>query len=260
MWEVYDALIDGIPDNLKVDEMVCGFGSSCVRSGSGVGFAGFKYYEMRSQMFSENLLGKPLKDVAQCAKSWYFPEASVGQAAINAYYNNPEIARSNGIEVLPSIHSEDRKNDPFIMAQREIRGKKAVIYGHFPHIDRLLEPICTVSIIDFDPAQDGDYPVSAAEYLIPEADYVFISSIAFNDKMMPRLLQLSQHAQISIVGPGTPLAPVLFDFGVHSLSGFIIKDIERAFHIVSGIERVKIYVTGQKTNFIRPDMRDSARI
>jgi hypothetical protein len=33
------------------------------------------------------------------------------------------------------------------------------------------------------------------------------------------------------------------------LSGFIIKDQERAFRVISGAENVRIYETGQKVRF-----------
>jgi uncharacterized protein (DUF4213/DUF364 family) len=52
-----------------------------------------------------------------------------------------------------------------------------------------------------------------------------------------------------MVGPGTPLAPVLFDYRIEDLSGFMIKDQLRAFRIISGAENIKIFTTGQKVSF-----------
>lgn len=42
MWEIYDDLINGIPEDLSVDELVCGNGISYVRSGNGSGISGFR--------------------------------------------------------------------------------------------------------------------------------------------------------------------------------------------------------------------------
>lgn len=249
MWEMYDALINGIPEELKTDELVCGYPHTYVRSGEGSGIAGIRLFETRMPMFTKDLIGMPLREVASCIKSWNFIEASVGLAAINAYYNNPKVAKENGVEFSEAMRVEDRKFDPFIMSQNEVRGKKVAVIGHFPYLQRLMEPICDLAIIETDPGE-GDYPFSASEYLLTECDYVFMTSSCLIDKTLPRLLELSGNAKrVTLVSPGTPLAPQLFDFGIDVLSGFIIKDNLRAFRIVAGAERVKIYATGQKVAF-----------
>ncbi|MCI1969078.1 MAG: DUF364 domain-containing protein [Clostridium luticellarii] len=70
------------------------------------------------------------------------------------------------------------------------------------------------------------------------------------EKTLPRMLELSKDAEcVTVVGPGTPLAPVLFNYGIEDLSGFIIKDRQLAFRIASGAENVKIYSSGQKVRF-----------
>lgn len=253
MWEIYDDLINGIPGNYLVDELVCGSDSTYVRSGNGAGVAGYREYETRMPMFTKNLIGTPLRETAACVKSWNFVEASVGLAAINAYYNNPEVARKNGVDFSDNKRIEDRLNDPFITTQREVKDKKAVVVGHFPHIESLLEPICDLSIIEWDP-QEGDYPLTASEFLLPGSDYVYITCASIVDKSLPRLLELSRDAQkITMVGPGTPLAPVLFQYGFAELSGFMIKDNLKAFRITAGAERVKIFTAGQKVAYKKAD-------
>ncbi len=249
MWEIYDALIKGIPDNLTVDELVCGSSGSYVRSGAGAGIAGLRAYETRLPMYSKNLLGAPLKEVAGCVKSWHLAEASVGLAAMNAFYNSPEVARQNGVNFSDARRVEDRMNDPFIMSQNKIKGKKVGVIGHFPYLENLFEPVCDLCIISGYPLE-GDYPLPASEYLLPECDYVFITCACLIDKTLPRMLELSRDAQqVTIVGPATTLAPVLFDYGVDELCGIIIKDNALAFRITAGAERVKIYTSAQKVSF-----------
>lgn len=223
MWEIYDALINGIPDELKTDEIICGYPHTYVRSGEGSGIAGIRLVETRMPMFTKDLLGLPLREVATCIKSWNFIEASVGLAAINAYYNNPQVARKNGVEFSEAKRVEDRMNDPFIMSQNEVRGKKVAVIGHFPYLNRLMEPICDLAIIEADPGE-GDYPMSASEYILPECDYVYITSSCLVDKTLPRLLELSGNAKrVTLVSPGTPLAPQLFDFGLGLSPGLSLK-------------------------------------
>ncbi len=256
MWQIYNDLIKGIPENLIVDELICGNHYSYVRSGDGAGVSGLSLSESRKPMFTNNLLGAPLQEVATSIKSWNFVEASVGLAAINAYYNNPRTARNNGVTFSDAKRVEDRIFDPFIMSQNEVRGKKVAVVGHFPHLESLLEPISDFSIIESKPLE-GDYPISASEFIIPECDYVFFTYISIIDKTIPRLLELSGNArQVTIVGPGTPLAPKLFDCGIESLSGFIIKDLARASRIAAGAERVRMFTTGQKVTFKNNDRKD----
>lgn len=257
MWEIYDKLIDGIPSGLIVEELICGSGNSYVRSGNGSGIAGYRLYETRMPMFTKDLIGAPLKEVATCVKSWNFVEASIGVAAINAYYNNPEVSRKNGVEFSDEKCVEDRVYDPFIMSQNEIRDRKVGVVGHFPHLESLFEPICDLSIIEWEP-QEGDYPISASEYLLPECEYVFLTCACVMDKTMPRMLELARNAKrVIMVGPATPLAPILFDYGIESLSGFMIKDQLRALRVISGAEKVRIYSTGQKITFRKGQRTDA---
>ncbi|MCE5285622.1 MAG: DUF364 domain-containing protein [Pelosinus sp.] len=248
---MYDALIEGIPEGCMVDEIICGSCNSFVRSGNGAGIAAFRPYTSRKPLFTKDLMGAPLREVARCIKSWNLVEASMGAAAINAYYNNPQVARQSGVEFSDAKRVEDRNYDPFIMSQNEIKSKKVAVVGHFPYLEKFFAPVCDLSIIEWEP-EEGDYPIMAAEYLLPESDYVFLTCTSLVDKTLPRLLELSKEAQkVTVVGPGTTLAPLLFDFGIGDLSGFIIKDNLRAARIVGGIEKVRIYTTGQKVHLTK---------
>ena len=71
---------------------------------------------------------------------------------------------------------------------------------------------------------------------------------------MPHLLELSENAEeISIVGPVTPLAQQLFDFGADDLSGFVVTDNALAARITTGAESQRIFAAGRKVAFKRPD-------
>ncbi|MFA9463925.1 MAG: Rossmann-like domain-containing protein [Velocimicrobium sp.] len=249
MWELYDAMIEAIPEDMVVDEVICGTYFSYVRSGEGAGIARSALdFDTRMPIYTKKLMGAPLKEVAACIKSWNLLEASIGGAAINAYYNNPWVAKKNGVEYVEGKHVEDRMHDPFIMAQNEVRGKKVTIIGHFPYIDKLLEPICDLSILEWQP-EEGEFPMTACEYLLPESDYVYISATSVVDKTLPRYLELSKNAKrVTLVGPGTPLDPSLFSYGIHDLSGFLITDTQHASLIIAGAERVKLSCAGQKTS------------
>ena len=250
MWEIYDKLIRGIPETWLAEEIVRGSTFAYVKSENGIGIAGLVNYDYRMPVSAKNMEGVPLREVAKLVKSWNYYEASVGLAAINAYYNNPETAKNSGVAIGDSMHVEDRIYDPFIMSQNEIRGKRVTVLGHFPFIESLFDPICEMSIIAGEIPLEGDFPAEAAEYLLPESDFIYIGSSCFVEKTLPRLLKLSKNAQkVTIVGPSTTLAPVLFDYGVDDLSGYVVKDSERACRIIKGAENGKIFSTGQKVAF-----------
>lgn len=247
MWRLYDELIAGIPEDLIADEVFVGQNKAFVRTGAGCGIGHIFDVESRLPMFSGSFIGRPLKEVAQCIKSWNLIEASVGAAAINAYYNSPETAAGNNVVFSNAKHFDDRMNDPFITYQQVVRDKNVAVVGHFPYIDALFAPVCNMSIFEVDPT-DGEYPYSAIEYLLPEQDFVFITCGSLVNKTLPRILELSKNSKNILVGPATPMAPVLFKFGVDDLSGFVIKDMSLAANIVSGSQYGSIYSSGQKVH------------
>ncbi|HJJ31508.1 MAG TPA: DUF364 domain-containing protein [Methanocorpusculum sp.] len=252
MWELYDRMIEAIPEDVTVSDVRVGSESSYVISSEGgFGYAGYRAYYQRAPQVTKNRIGMPLKELAGCIKSWNLIEASLGQAALCAWYNTPERAAENGISVLDKKRVEERLNDPFIASQNLVKGKKVAVVGHFPFLERLIAPVCDLAIIEWNPAE-GDYPYSAIEYLVPEADYVYLTCAAFGDKTMEHLLQLSENAErTTVVGPGTPLAPQLFEFGVDELSGFVVTDVPLAARITSGAEDQRIFSAGRKVAYKR---------
>ncbi|MFH0802664.1 MAG: DUF364 domain-containing protein [bacterium] len=247
MWQLYDALIEGIPPDYTVDELVCGADKAFVRCGEGYGFSAVMSGVTRPVMTTHKTPGMKLREIAACIKSWNFIEASIGQAAINAYYNAVPVAMRNGIAISNSRFVEDRINDPFIAYQNDIRNKKVAVVGHFPLLDQLFQPVCELSLVEHEP-EEGEYPFTAAEFILPECDYVFITCGSLVEKSLPRLLKLAHQAHVVIVGPSTPMAPVLSQFGVMDLSGFVIKDGEKALRICSGQENCRIFSAGQKVS------------
>lgn len=252
MWELYDALIEGIPDDIIVEDMALGGELTYVEANGGIGIAGYRYYIQRAPMMTENRIGKPLNEIARCVKSWNLWEASIGNAAINAWYNHPDTAGRAGIEVAGKKRVEERLKDPFIKSQNLVKGKKVCVVGHFPFLEKLIAPVSDLSIIEWDP-EEGDYPYSACEYLLPESDYVFLTCAAVSDKTMPRLLELSENAKgVTIVGPGTPLSSVFFEYGVSDLSGFVATDVALTKRIIRGAENRRIFGAGVKVEYLRP--------
>jgi len=247
MWELYDALIDGIPAGAKADELIRGTYGALVVSGGGCGYSPLMVGDTRPETMPRKSPGMPLKDLAGCIRSWNYIEASVGLAAVNAWYNGPEAAAQNGVALNASPYSEDRLHDPFIAYQNAIRNKKVAVVGHFHYLEQLFSPVCELFIIEREPLE-GDYPVEAAEDILPQCDIAVIACTTLVFKTLPRLLELAKNAWVVLVGPATPLAPPLLARGVRDLSGFVIRDGARAKNMVAGFERLNLYSAGQKVS------------
>ena len=245
MWNLYDELIENIPDNICARDVRIGNCWGYVSTDNSCGIGVMYPVESRLPLYTNDWTGKPLKDIASCAKSWNFIEASVGIAAINCYYNSMEQASINQIKIPSSNFAEDRMNDPFISYQKQIKNKNVTVVGHFPYLETLFEPVCNLSIIETNP-EIGDYPFPASEYLLPDSDYVFITCGTLSDKTLPRLLELAENAYTVLVGPATPLTPILFKYGVNNMSGFIFQDLEKADRILTGGKFGTLYSTGHK--------------
>ena len=137
---IYDALIEGIPDDMPVDDMITTHYGVIVKSRGQVGLSEFRdEYDTRPQLVTKDLLDMSLREMAALIKSWNISEAAIGHAAMNAYYNSPELAAANGLKLTDSLHSEDRNADPFITYQKAVRCKKVVVVGHFPYLEQLFQ-------------------------------------------------------------------------------------------------------------------------
>jgi uncharacterized protein (DUF4213/DUF364 family) len=228
MWRLYDELIGGIPPEARVDEAFQGPYWTLVRSGAGVGLAMTLSEATRPAILPQSPVstpeGMPLAELAGAVKSWNFTEASMGMAAVNAYWNSPEREA-----VKKALKNGD--TEAFSAWRERAAGKKVAVIGHFFQIEKTLGPVCDLSIIEMRPSP-GDYPDSACEYLLPDQDFVFATGVTLINKTLPRLLELSRACGIILAGPSVPLAPRLFELGARDLEGFVVTDPERCSAIV----------------------------
>lgn len=105
-------------------------------------------------------------------------------------------------------------------------GKRVALVGHFPFTDRLRPRLGHLDVLERHP-RPGDLPAQAAPQIIPHADVVAITSMTILNHTLDGLLALcSPKARVILLGPSTPLSPVLFDYGVDFLSGSIVDDVD----------------------------------
>jgi hypothetical protein len=72
---------------------------------------------------------------------------------------------------------------------------------------------------------EGDYPAESAADLIPQAGVIAITSSTLINHTLDGLLALCHpDALVMMLGPSTPLSPLLFDRGISILSGSRVMD------------------------------------
>ncbi|MFZ3130574.1 MAG: DUF364 domain-containing protein [Desulfosporosinus sp.] len=240
MWEIYDDLINSIPEDLSVLECLLGVSWTLVRSERGLGMAKTLKGGKKGAELAE-IIGIPLKKLASYVKSWNMLDASMGQAAINAAFNTPsEVMAITGQPMAQS--EEPEKFNAFKQLTPEIIGKKVAVIGHFPDVEQL-QNICALSVLEREP-QGGDYPDTACEYILPEQDFVFITGTAFTNKTMPRLLELSRKAKVILVGPSVPISRVLFNYGVEQIASLVVLDQQLIWKAVQEGKKMNIFKHG----------------
>lgn len=226
MWQIYDDLIAGVPQDLRVGECLIGMHWTLIRSrATGMALTPFDtnraYGKQGGSVISgigDRIAGMPVRKLAEYVKSWNPFEATLGLAAINSAFNSPEqVAKLSGQPL-----SDQPQVSAFIHYADQVRGKKVAVIGHFPDLD-VLSRLCQLTILERNPGE-GDLPDPACEYVLPAQDYVFITATSLINKTLPRLLELSRNAATFLVGPSTPFAPLLFNYGIHTLAGTVVRD------------------------------------
>lgn len=254
MWSLYDRLVEEIPAGVKVHSYVSSSNWAEVVAESGTGVALSVPLSEMPRMHEGSLAGMELREMAGLVRSWNFVEASLGLAAINAWYNTWEKAAAfPGFEQQDTekkdMQSRMKKNAFFAFAE-EVEGKKVAVIGHFPYIEKQVASICELSILERMPSP-GDYPDSACEYVLPGQDYVFITGMTLTNKTLPRLLQICQKPKVALVGPSVPMAPVFWDFGVNNLSGFVCTDPEVTDEVIRRGGQREIFSGGRMVSIHR---------
>lgn len=235
-WEMYDALIEGIPEDVMVRDYCLGIGWTYVEAECGCGVS----YTCRGGATGKDdrdFRGLPLREMAKLAKSWSFDEATLGIAAMNAWYGQQKLLEPLGVKYEERQELPDgtiHKMDAFELLRPQIEAKgnaNVVVIGHFPHVDRIAE-YANLTVLERNCRHDDDTPDPACEYVIPEADFVFQTGVTLENKTAPRLFELAKNAYVTMVGPSVVMSPVLFEHGADMLAGSIVGDVERVKHSV----------------------------
>jgi len=216
-WKIYDELLAVIPDDLRITSSLLGRSWCLVRS-EGIGLAMNYRGGIGEGEVGPPYAGRRAAEVAGLMKSWSLPDASLGVAALNSVYNSPGRVAGWLNKPVEAVRSEAA----FESLLEAMTGKNVAVIGHFPGMQAAAQR-CRLTVLERNP-QEGDLPDFAAEYVLPEQDYVFITGTALTNKTLPRLLELSAQATTVLLGPSVPLTPLWFEWGVDILAGTVVLD------------------------------------
>jgi uncharacterized protein (DUF4213/DUF364 family) len=165
------------------------------------------------------LIGRDARELAELARSDSLTERSVGFAALNALLDVDESA------------CVDRNAEDFILERG--RGRAVAVVGHFPFVPKVREAARTCWVLELSPGP-GDLPAERAPEIIPQADVVAITGMTLINGTFESLAVLPRFgAFVVVLGPSTPLSPLLFDYGVDAISGAVVVDIPAALAAIS---------------------------
>ena len=113
-WDLYKRLVAGVPEGIAVKDFVLGDHWVLVEAESGFGMALNVHGGSGGFRLGNAIIGMELRDLAALSTSWNFQEASVGVAALNAWYSTPENAAAAGMncKYVMAGYALKRRQDP----------------------------------------------------------------------------------------------------------------------------------------------------
>ena len=255
MHPIYDMLLEQAASTSLVTEVLIGLTwTLCQVKDGGLGLAMSPGIPTRTLPWSGTLAGKNVTELAIQILSWNPYEATVAMAAINAVINhdNPLLLTSEPIQT---------EQAPANLAVFEwfkplLKDKRIVIVGRYPGMERYAAEF-NINVLERQPGP-GDLPDPACEYLLPNADWVFLTASSIPNKTFPRLTELARDAKLVLMGPTVPWLPELVGFGVDYLAGIRIEQPEKLHQAIAEGGGTRIFECG--ANYCVTDLNPTAQI
>ncbi len=227
---IIDDLLSSLPPEAPVQDVLVGLYWTAVHS-RGVGLAATP--SDITCCFAEDvrsvgqLQEQPAHALAALLRATHPVEVSVGLAALNSLITVDERL---GVEL----------NARELLLARG-RGKNVITVGHFPFTEALRQVAARLWVLELHP-NPGDEPAERAPELLPQAEVIGLTASTLLNGTFDALSGLfPSQALVVMLGPSTPLSPVLFDYGVDVLGGAQVKDPAAAFRYIgqaSSLHRV----------------------
>ena len=193
-----------------ISSRVCGMASTVVNS---------KPHGEKTVADAGNLGSKSAFELAQYLYSDNTLEASIGLAALNSLIELPEKGL---IEINAFKYLVDKGES-----------KHVAIFGHFPYLKQIKASASRLTVFELEPNAE-EHQLDEVPKLLPDADVVAITSNSLINHTLEGILpHIKEDAFVALVGPSTPISPVLFDHGISMLSGVKVVNEKELFTTVS---------------------------
>ncbi len=225
-------------EEVAIEEVIVGVHSVLVKTKDACGIAStIKYCGHNVNVDKAgNLEVLNLKELAAYALSDNLLEASIGMAAINCGLSKT-VDKYRVVNAKKTI-LEKGKN------------KTLGIIGHFPFLEDQKEQYKECYIFEKSP-HEGDFKESDIPKFLPKVDVAAITGTAITNHTFDRIREnLPKKSYNIILGPSTPLSPILFELGMDMVSGTLVRDYEIAKSCVlqatptrhlKGVEMISIF-------------------
>jgi uncharacterized protein (DUF4213/DUF364 family) len=240
--EIYDLLLDKTRSPETIQEILIGLTWTLARVGDSFGLAMSPHSQTRTLPWSGTLVGKSLAEFTPWIRSWNSYEAVTAMAAINAKLNQNNAALLAQSTVLDTPQFANLAVFEHFLPR--LLGKNVVIVGRYPHLEQYAKQF-KFSVLERHPTGD-DLPDPACEYLLPEAEWVFLTASSIPNKTFPRLVELSKNAHIVLIGPTAPWLTELADFGIEFLAAVDIVTPDKLRQTVAEGGGVRIFENGAR--------------
>lgn len=217
-WRFYDWLLDGMSGEGRTAEIVPGMVWALARVGDDMGLASMpaRVRPPVTQRLARRAPG--VSELAALVRAWHPVEAGIGLAVVNAASRAGDACAA----ATPLYPGGPSGNPVFEHFAERVAGQRVVVVGRQPGA-AVLRNHADLTVIDAHPGGD-ELPLAAADYLLPGADWVFLSATSIADKTFPRLAALAGDARMVLCGEATPWLPGLSEFGVDYLAGVRVVD------------------------------------
>ena len=221
-WKIYDALIERAQAqavDAKVKQVMLGVTWTLCETdrqyGDCIGLAMSPGQSSRTLPWSGTLIDRSIADIIPWIKSWNPFESAVGLASINSVINSTSNSLiSNAVPISSAEFSNLSVFEHFLP---QLKNKTVVVVGRYPGLERY-ESLLDLIVLERDSIAD-DLPDPACEYVLPEADWVFLTASSIINKTFPRLAELSCNAVTVLMGPSVPWLEEWKEYGIDFLAG-----------------------------------------
>jgi uncharacterized protein (DUF4213/DUF364 family) len=240
---IYELLLDYAGSDTQVTELTIGLVWTVCKAQQ-LGLAMSPGIPIRTLSWPGTVAGKTVGELATWITDWEPYKATVAMAAINCSLNRFKLP--SGITLLAAADKGNLAVFEHFLPQ--LKDKKVVVVGRYPGIESYAEEI-NLSILERQPVHN-DYPDPACEFLLPDADWVFLTASSITNKTFPRLAELSQNATTVLMGPTVPWLPQFHEFGIDYLAGLEVNDPIKLYQTAAEGGGVRIFENGARYRIV----------